>query len=328
MGGYEVQDDTVDLLVTAAYRLFTRDLASYEAGNEQIRTEASKLGRELILANRLSFNLGEEPTEPIEYQWTPVDEIHVAPLGGQHYVTILVAAHQFEHESRDHDSWLFSRAWAITDALKYWAEDWLYKIDWPKVTSQRPGGHAWLGQDTVNFGFGWTRADGFPDLQPDQERLDDAALQALADEAKLKANDSRMAAMRCLAALFARDVLARQPEAVVGYLETKDDVRGYAQLMGVSVHGEDGRAIEHVDREGQVFSPDGKLALPADRRRAELLHALQIAFYQPRWTHAEQLEGRKYEGPSDRTRVTSFRQAAEWSPASEAGKQTRFEYED
>ncbi|MDQ4501624.1 hypothetical protein [Sinomonas sp. ASV322] len=170
-------------------------------------------------------------------------------------------------------------------------------------TCPRPGGHAWLGQDTINYGFGWTRADGFPDLQLDQEHLDDNALQALADRAKLAANDSRMAAMQCLAVLFARDVYARQPEADAGYLEVKDGVRGYAQLVGVSVRRGDDSVIEHIDREGHVFSPDGKLALPADRRRAELLHALQIEFYQPRWT-------------------------AEWSPSSEAGKQTRFEYED
>lgn len=165
-------------------------------------------------------------------------------------------------------------------------------------------------------------------MQLDQEHLDDAALQARADKAKLEANDSRMAAMRCLAVLFARDVIARQAEADVGYLEVKDDVRGYAQLMGVSVRREDGSAIEHIDRDGQVFSPDGNLALPADRRRAEFLHALQIEFYEPRWTHLEQLEGRKYEGPSDRTRVTRFRLAAEWSPSSEAGRRKRYEYED
>jgi hypothetical protein len=327
LGGYEVQNDIIDLLVTAAYRVFTRDLASYEAGNEQFRVEASKLGAELLRANRLSFNLGE-PIGPIEYQWTPVEELHVAPLRGEHYVTILVAAHQYEHESRDHEDWLFSRAWAVTDAVKYWSEDWLYKINWPKVASQRPGGHAWLGQDESYYAFGWTRADGFPSPQLDQEHLDDASLEALAENANLKANDSRMLVMRCRAVLFARDVLTRRPEAKKGYLEIKDDMRGNPQLMGVAVRAEDGSAIEHIDRDGQIFSPDGQLAAAADRRRAELLRALQIEFYAPRWTHVEQLEGRKYEGPWDRTRVTRFQEAADWSPSTEVGKQTRFEYED
>jgi hypothetical protein len=165
-------------------------------------------------------------------------------------------------------------------------------------------------------------------VQLDQEHLDDAALKALAENAKLKANDSRMLVMRCLAVLFARDVLARRPEANLGYLEIKDDLRGNPQLMGVSVRAEDGSAIEHIDRDGQIFSPDGELAAAADRRRAELLRALQIEFYEPRWTHVEQLEGRKYKGPWDRTRVTHFREASDWSPSSEVGKQTRSEYED
>lgn len=315
MGEYTVGNDLIDLLVTAAKRVWLGRWGDGIQPDEDTPFSLSGLGRELILRNRLSVYLGDYDREqPIDYEWTPVDEIHWGQLSGGQYVQIATSARDYEYQSREHEEWPYSRAWAVTEAVKNWAERHLREMDWPRGKEDKR--EIWVGEGQATFD--WSRQDGFPHVEfpSTGEQEDDAHLMARIERGTLRMEELRDTTRRCRAALFAREVLARRPEADVAYLDVEFEGHKALRIRSVSVRDKNRATLEEIHSDGHVVSADGKNDLPPDLHRGENMNGLYVEIYKPGWTTFERDEVDSMEG----TWVTHLRWPAEWPGNVPTGK--------
>lgn len=158
MSAFTVNNDHIDLMVTAAVRL-----SGYNEKYVDIPKAADGLGRDLLAENFASVNFRYREETPVpEYSWTPVAEVQAeGDLPVPVLLQILRAAHCYDYQSCEHPAWEASKAHRASRYIQEWVEDQLTARRWPKDAGMRSEPPTWRGLHRDGIVWEWDRSRGF-----------------------------------------------------------------------------------------------------------------------------------------------------------------------
>ena len=163
MSAFIVHKDSIDLIVTAVIMAGLHgDKDTPSAASYKAIEQADDMGQLLWQENFAAVNhlYGTEEQAPA-YVWRPILELMGPDLTPEQLVQLEKTRRGIEEQSRDHASWVTSRAKRLLEELRSAIEHGL--DGWPRVPrTGHPGEHDFAGINQVVDS--WTRDKGFPTL--------------------------------------------------------------------------------------------------------------------------------------------------------------------